>query len=111
MDFPAHVHFETFAKCNAHCVFCPSAKLVRSGTRMPSELIEKFVGDLQAIPVDLPFRISPFKVNEPFLDSRLFDILDPINQALPNAEITLTTKAAALTDAKLAQLATVRNIG
>ncbi|HUA32598.1 MAG TPA: radical SAM protein [Candidatus Binataceae bacterium] len=111
LDFPAHVHLETFARCNAHCSFCPSDKLERRGTRMSSELIEKIVGDLAAIPGELPFQLSPFKVNEPFLDTRLFDILELINRRLPNAEITLTTNGSPLTDEKLARLIRVRNIG
>ncbi len=111
LDFPVHVHLETLARCNAHCSFCPSDKIERRGTRMPSELIEKIVGDLEAIPRDLPFQLSPFKVNEPFLDTRLFDILDLINRRLPNAEITLTTNASPLTEEKLRRLIGIRNIG
>ena len=111
MNFPAHVHLETFAKCNAHCVFCPSDKLERSGARMPIQLIEKIVADLDAIPKELPFQLSPFKVNEPFLDTRLFAVLELCNRKLPNAEITLTTNATPLTEDKLERLISVRNIG
>jgi len=110
MDFPAHVHLETLALCNAHCSFCRSDRLERKGARMSSELIEKIVGDLESIPKDLSFQLSPFKVNEPFLDPRLFDILHLINRRLPNAEITLTTNASPLTDEKLERLTSVRNV-
>jgi hypothetical protein len=111
MDFPAHVHLETLARCNAHCSFCPSDKLERRSARMPLELIQKIVGDLEGIPRDLPFQLSPFKVNEPFLDTRLFEILELINRRLPNAEITLTTNASPVTDEKLERLRGVRNLG
>ena len=109
MDFPAHVHLETFAKCNASCSFCPSEKLERSGARMPDSLIAKILAELTAIPVR--FQLSPFKVNEPFLDVRLFDILELCNRSLPNAGVTLTTNASPLTDAQLKKLAALRNIG
>jgi hypothetical protein len=110
LHWPAHVHLETFAQCNAACRFCPYPELDRIGTRMPDSLIEKIVGDLGDIPKSLQFQLSPFKVNEPFLDHRLFDILALINGKLPNASITLTSNGTPLTDKKIAQLAEVRNL-
>jgi hypothetical protein len=32
IDFPAHVHLETMAQCNAACNFCPYPSLERKGT-------------------------------------------------------------------------------
>ena len=78
MDFPAHVHLETQAVCNADCSFCPSSALRRSGVEMPDALIAKVIDDLTAIPRTLSFQLSLFKVNEPLLDVRLFDILRPL---------------------------------
>jgi tetratricopeptide (TPR) repeat protein len=111
MDYPAHVHLETMSLCNAACTFCPYPTLERQGTTMPLELIEKVIDDLTAIPPTLPFQLSPFKVNEPFLDKRLFYILDLCNDKLPNACLTLTTNASPLTEKKLDQLAAVKNLG
>ncbi len=111
MDWPAHVHIETYAKCNAACSFCPYPQLERQGERMSDELIAKILNDLRDIPNTLPIQISPFKVNEPFLDTRLFDILKSINQQLPNASITLTTNATPLNDHNLDQLEQVSNVG
>ena len=110
MDFPAHVHLETQAVCNADCSFCPSSALRRSGVKMPDALIAKVIDDLTAIPRTLSFQLSPFKVNEPLLDVRLFDILALCNDKLPNASLTLTTNASPLTEAKLSQLARVKNL-
>src|SRR5690348_5429724 len=84
MDYPAHVHLETLSLCPAACYFCPYPTLERKGTVMPDELIAKIISDLKAIPQDLNFQLSPFKVNEPFLDNRLFDILRTVNRELPN---------------------------
>src|SRR5271167_4443670 len=110
LDFPAHVHLETNALCNAACNFCPYPTLERKGTKMPVELITKIIEDLRDIPQTLPFHLSPFKVNEPFLDTRLFSILAQINERLPNASLTLTTNASPITAKQLARLAGVRNL-
>jgi sulfatase maturation enzyme AslB (radical SAM superfamily) len=50
MEFPALVHIETLAQCNASCTFCPYVSMERKGTRMPDSLIEKVIDDLTAIP-------------------------------------------------------------
>jgi MoaA/NifB/PqqE/SkfB family radical SAM enzyme len=110
LDYPAHVHLETNALCNAACNFCPYPTLERRGTKMPDALISKIIEDLRAIPATLAFQLSPFKVNEPFLDTRLFGVLARINERLPNASITLTTNASALTQKQLGRLGGVRNL-
>lgn len=111
MDFPQHVHLETMASCNAACTFCPYPSLERQGTRMDDALIAKIIGDLGDMPRDLPFHLSPFKVNEPFLDVRLFDILHTVNDKLPQATLTLTSNATPITERSLDRLETVKNIG
>jgi hypothetical protein len=110
MQFPSHVHLETYALCNAGCGFCPYESLERKGVRMSDALIEKIIAGLQAIPKTLPFCLSPFKVNEPFLDTRLFDVLKLANDRLPNALITLTTNASPLTERHISRLGSVRNL-
>jgi radical SAM protein with 4Fe4S-binding SPASM domain len=111
IDFPAHVHLETMAKCNAACSFCPYSSLERQGVVMEDALIEKVVNDLGDIPCLHSFQLSPFKVNEPFLDDRLMDLLAMFQERLPNANITLTTNASPLTEKKLTQLAAFTRIG
>jgi len=111
INYPAHVHLETMAKCNAACSFCPYPTLDRQGAVMEDELIEKVVNDLCDIPRLHTFQLSPFKVNEPFLDNRLIDLLALFNTRLPNACITLTSNASPITEKKLAQLAAFSRIG
>lgn len=111
IDFPAHVHLETMAQCNAACNFCPYPGLDRKGTVMDDALIAKVVDDLADIPRLHSFQLSPFKVNEPFLDKRLFDLLDVFTARLPNANLTLTTNASPITLDKLQRLAGFSNIG
>lgn len=110
MDYPRHVHFETFTQCPAACNFCPYSTLERQGERMSDALIEKIISDLTDIPKHVSFQLSPFKVNEPFLDTRLFDILERVNEQLPNANITLTSNAAPITRTVLEKLSKIKNI-
>jgi MoaA/NifB/PqqE/SkfB family radical SAM enzyme len=111
LDFPAHVHLETLASCNAACSFCPYPTIDRQGTKMSDALIQKIVGDLADIPRVHAFQLSPFKVNEPFLDVRLFDLIDLFQERLPQASITLTTNASPITAKVLARLGSLPKIG
>lgn len=110
IDWPNHVHIETYAKCNASCNFCPYPVLRRQGERMSDALLNRIITQLTEIPRILPFQISPLKVNEPFLDVRLFDILATINERLPNASIALTTNASPLTANQLKRLSSVKKL-
>ena len=110
LDWPAFVHLETIALCNAACDFCPYPSLERKGTRMPDALIEKVIGDLSDIPPDVRFQLAPYKVSEPFLEPRLFDILERVNARLPNAYISIITNGAALTERKIDRLRAVKNV-
>ena len=104
IDYPTHVAFETFAQCNAACTFCVYPDMERKGKMMPMELIEKIISDLEEIPKHQRFQLSPFAVNEPFLDKRLFTIMDMIAARLPNAGITLTSNAAPINEVNLKRL-------
>lgn len=113
MDYPSYIHLETLAVCNAACNFCPYPTLERQGTRMPEGLIAKVLRDLQDVPQDLPFTIAPFKVSDPFIEKRLFDIIEAVRRQLPSANIALITNAAAMTDRHLDRLSgidIIRNI-
>lgn len=110
LDYPRVVHMETIAICNAACVFCPYPRLERKGERMADALIEKIIDDLRGIPRDLAFQIFPYKVSDPLLDTRLFDILGLMAHRLPNAQIYLSTNGSALTDANIAKLGASSNI-
>jgi len=110
LEYPLHVHLETFAHCNATCDFCPYTEMARKGTRMDMDLIDKVIKDLEDIPKDVEFQFSPFKVNEPFLDARLFDIIARINDRLPNADISITSNASPITDKILERLVEVKKL-
>ncbi|MEI7531962.1 MAG: radical SAM protein [Betaproteobacteria bacterium] len=104
LDYPMHVAFETYAMCNAKCTFCVYPDLERQGEMMSMSLIDKIIADLEEIPKDVGFQLSPFGVNEPFLDKRIFSILEKISTKLPNASITLTSNAIPLNKINLDKL-------
>lgn len=110
MDYPSEVAFESMTLCNAACQFCPYPSLERKGEKMPDELIDKLIEDLKAIPDNIPFTISPFKVNDPFLDKRIFSICEKINRELPHARLRLFTNGTPLTEANLRKVVPLKNL-
>jgi len=110
LDYPALVHVETQAVCNAACNFCPYPNLERKGVRMSDALIDKVIGDLADIPPSVPFQFAPYKVSDPFVEKRLFDILRAVNRRIPHARISMFTNGAALTERKIAALRGVANV-
>jgi MoaA/NifB/PqqE/SkfB family radical SAM enzyme len=108
LDWPHEVTIETFAKCNAACVFCPYPTLDRQGTKMPDEMIDRIIEELKDHP--LPFIVSPFKVNEPFLDKRLIPICKKINAELPKARLRLFSNGSALTDRHITEVADLERV-
>lgn len=109
MDYPLFVSVETQTVCNAKCSFCPYPQLERLGTKMPDQLIDKIISDLEDIPKDIQFRFAPFKLSDPFTEPRIFRIIEEINNRLPNASIDIYSNGASLTPSKLEELRNVRN--
>ncbi len=110
MNWPRHVQVETVALCDAACAFCPYPGLARKGARLSDQSIAKILADLAMIPRNLAFEFAPYNVNEPFLDDRLPDILDEVDNKLPHAQISLVTNGTRLTDVLLARIARLRNV-
>ena len=72
IDQPMEISIETQALCNAACTFCPYPTLERKGERMSDELIDRLITEMRGF--EKHFVVSPFKVNEPLLDKRFYDI-------------------------------------
>ncbi len=104
IDYPHEVAIETMAVCNAACVFCPYPDIARKGDKMPDDMVAKILRDLRDIPAGLPFIISPFKVNDPLLDVRIFDIMEECNATLPNASLRLFTNGSPLNAKHIARI-------
>lgn len=110
LDYPLIIHLETLALCSAACNFCPYPTLSRKGERMNDSLIDKILSDLKDIPSEVSFQLAPFKVNEPFLDTRLIPLLKKVNQCLPNARLLLYSNGSPITEAKALELNKLENI-
>ena len=108
LDWPAEVSIETFSKCNARCVFCPYPTLDRIDTKMSDELIDRIIDELKDHPAE--FIISPFKLNELFLDKRWFDICRKINTELPHAFLRLFSNGSTLTEKNIRQVAQLERV-
>lgn len=110
LNYPLLVQLETLALCQAACTICPYPQLERKGTRMDDGLIDKVLSDLKDIPAEHRFFFAPFKVNEPFLDTRLLPLLRRLEHELPQAKIQLISNAGPLNEKLLNQLAKLQNI-
>lgn len=108
LHYPQQVHIETQAVCNATCTFCPYTRMERIGTRMSDELIIKIIDDLREIPASVPFNICPFKISDPLLDKRLYDIIGMVEEKLPSANVWLATNGTGLTEANINKLAAAK---
>ncbi|MEO1089966.1 MAG: radical SAM/SPASM domain-containing protein [Pseudomonadota bacterium] len=83
---PQIVSVETFAKCDAKCDFCPYVNIERINQRMPDELIAKIISDLGDLDRNVPLFITPVRINEPFLDTRIYDIVKSMSRTAPHAQ-------------------------
>jgi len=77
---------------------------------MSDELLEKILKDLEDIPQDWLWFLSPFKVNEPFLDKRLIPMLEDVNRRFPNAAIRLFSNGSPMTAEKIDRVARLGNV-
>lgn len=98
MNYPQVVQIETTAACNAHCGFCPHSSMKRAG-RMSDELVAKLLDEIGAWAVK-PVAVCPFLTNEPFADTRIFDISSRIREVAPDTMLTFFTNASLLNAAR-----------
>lgn len=95
-DFPRTIQIQTVTGCNGACVFCPYPLTVESQPKgsMSREMFERVIEEAAAHRVR---RISPYLMNEPFLDPTLLDKLVFIRERAPSAKVVLTTNGSRLT--------------
>lgn len=105
---PREVSIETLTLCNADCTFCPYSTLDRKRTEMHVDTLGALIGECMSW--KLPFYISPFKVNEPLLDSRLPILCRMIERTVPLARIRLFTNGTALTAENIRWIGKLTNI-
>ena len=108
LDWPYEISIETFSKCNAHCSFCPYPTLDRIGTKLSDETLNRIIEELKDHPH--PFVLSPFKVNEPFLDKRLIPFCRKVEEQVPNAVLRIFTNGSALTPRHIEEVAGLKRV-
>jgi hypothetical protein len=93
--FPKTVQLQTVTGCNADCVFCPygSAQPQQPHGRMRDDLFRAIVDECARHRVR---RISPYLMNEPFLDPQLPERIRFIKKRLPASKVVLTTNGSLL---------------
>jgi hypothetical protein len=110
LDFPATISLETLSLCNAACSFCPYPSLPRKGQMMPDALIEKIFSDVEQIQTRPPFQVTLSRVNEPFLDTRIFEISAEIERRFPEATNFFFSNGTPLNEKNLMRLAELRSV-
>lgn len=95
---------ETINTCNRTCWFCKFGQPRRPSMiqRMPWELIEKIVLNLKAL--DYRGRVSWFRINEPLVDKRIYEIVAFTKLHLPDCCCTLLTNGDLLDDGVFGRL-------
>ena len=102
-DFPRTVQIQTMTGCNAACVFCPYPDTVDTQPKgfMKKELFESIVDEIADHGVR---RVSPYLMNEPFLDPAMMDRLLHIKGKIPDSRIVVTTNGSRLSRPLVDQL-------
>ncbi len=107
--YPHMVSIETWAVCNAACNFCPYPTMKRQGDRMSDALFYKIIDEL-AEGGRYPKIITLARVNEPFLDKRIFEFSHYINKKLPLTKLHYFSNAAPLNEANIRRFLEIKNI-
>lgn len=95
--FPRTVQIQTRTGCNGGCIFCPykdSVNLVPKGV-MSDALFERIVAEIGQH--GKTRRISPYLMNEPFLDSTVVEKARYISKHVPRGKVIITSNAGKLT--------------
>ncbi len=95
-DFPRTVQIQTMTGCNAACVFCPYPLTVEGQPKgfMKQALFQAIIDEIAAHGVR---RVSPYLMNEPFLDPGMVDRLVYIKSKIPDSKLVVTTNGSRLT--------------
>ena len=95
MAFPSIVQFETTTVCNENCWFCPRSIMSRKkNVFMEDWMIDKIFDELSNLKgVQIVF---PFLYGEPFMDPRMFGIIDSIHRV--NAKAIIYSNSTCLSE-------------
>lgn len=95
-DFPRTLQIQTVTGCQADCIFCPfgSTYDFQPKGRMDPDLFGRIIAEAKKHDVR---RISPYLMNEPFIDKDLFKKIRYIHEQIPNSKVVVTTNGGLLT--------------
>jgi hypothetical protein len=110
LDYPFVVSIETYALCNAACNFCAYPELTRKGQKMPEPLFGKILDDLSDGRGHAPAAFNLSRVNEPFLDRRIFKLARRVIDRFPQSSLNFFSNASPLNQAKTEQLLATPNV-
>lgn len=83
------IQIMTRHECNLKCAFCPNSYREQTKYEMPHLLFSKILDELSEINYD--GRITPYLMNEPFLDKRLPVLIKEAREKCQNATIDICT--------------------
>lgn len=106
---PKSLHLDTYAYCNAKCLFCRYPVLKRKKGVMDMELLERILDDASAWATPL-WEIVPIHFGEFFLIPNWYEILKLIEKKLPKARIILPTNGSKLDFETISRLATIQSL-
>lgn len=88
--FPRTVQIQTMTGCNADCIFCPygASHASQPHGRMEDDLFRNIIGECARHRVR---RISPYLMNEPFLDPGIVDRIRYVKSQMPRCKVVVTT--------------------
>lgn len=104
LPLPRIIHIETRSKCNGVCNFCPASAVIdsRQDEYMHDQLINKIIEELSSL--DFSNRISFYNNNEPFLDSRIYELVRLAREKLPKAYLELKSNGKLLSTDKIIRI-------
>ena len=108
-DLPpiTNVQIQTHSRCNADCVFCPYVESWHAANpgRMSEELFGSILEQLRPFaPLIERGRVSPYLMQEPLLDRRIYDWIERIYAAFPGTMVEISTNGAALSPRAVEEL-------
>lgn len=107
LDQPAEVALETLTLCNAACTFCPYPDTSRKGDHMPDKLVHRLIDQMAEF--EKSFYFSPFKLNEPLLDARFYDICYRV-ESQTKAILRIFTNGAPLVQRRINEIASLNRV-
>ncbi len=104
--YPVYIAVETVNRCNGTCPFCPANihSEARPYQKMSDALFEKILDEI----ADWDSWDGVFSLyvnNEPFIDSRMVEMLQKARRRLPDAKMLVFTNGSLLTPEKLDAIA------